>query len=143
MTIGCSHLSEYVERQGKLVNLIIWDLSGQPRFEMLHPAYVGDAYGAFVFFDMSQVDTLEDVTKWVDLVRRFNTRPIPLIFVGTKVDLITDQATLDYVYKLAEQKMAELDVNYICVTSSKTNYNVKETLDFFVDYLIWQASQPQ
>nr|MDO8118618.1 Rab family GTPase [Candidatus Sigynarchaeota archaeon] len=143
MTIGCSHYSEFVERQGKLVNLIIWDLSGQPRFEVLHPAYVGDSYGAFVFFDMTQIDTLVDVNKWVELIRQFNSRPVPIIFVGTKVDLVTEQAMLDHVYRFAEEKMAELDINYICITSSKTNYNVKETLDFFVDYLIWQANQPQ
>ncbi|MEX2683092.1 MAG: Rab family GTPase [Candidatus Sigynarchaeota archaeon] len=139
MTIGVSHMSHVIERHGKIINLIIWDLSGQKRFEVLHPAYVGDSTGAFVVFDMSQPDTLDDVNKWVDLIRRYNAnnKALPIILVGTKVDLLTDQSQLDAIYKKIEEKMAELELQYVCVTSSKTNYNVTETIDFLVDYILW------
>ncbi|MBN2153060.1 MAG: GTP-binding protein [Candidatus Lokiarchaeota archaeon] len=139
MTIGVSHMSHVIERHGKVINLIIWDLSGQKRFEVLHPAYVGDATGAFVVFDISQPDTLDDVNKWVELIRRYNVnnKSLPIVLVGTKVDLLTDQAQLDCIYKTIEEKMAELELQYVCVTSSKTNYNVTETIDFLVDYILW------
>ncbi len=139
MTIGVSHMSHVVERYGKIINLIIWDLSGQRRFEVLHPAYVGDATGAFVVFDISQPDTLEDVNKWVELIRKYNAanKTLPIVLVGTKVDLLTDQGQLDAIYKKIEEKMAELELQYVCVTSSKTNYNVTETIDFLVDYILY------
>jgi small GTP-binding protein len=139
MTIGVSHMSHVIERHGKIVNLIIWDLSGQKRFEVLHPAYVGDATGAFVVFDMSQPDTLDDVNRWVDLIRKYNASNmnLPIVLVGTKVDLLADQTQLDAIYKKIEEKMAELELQYVCVTSSKTNYNVTETIDFLVDYILW------
>ncbi len=139
MTIGVSHMSHVIERHGKIVNLIIWDLSGQKRFEVLHPAYLGDATGAFVVFDMSQPETLDEVSKWTELIRKYNSgnKNLPVVLVGTKVDLITSQAQLDVIYKNIEQKMAELELQYVCVTSSKTNYNVTETIDFLVDYILY------
>ncbi|HME54338.1 MAG TPA: Rab family GTPase [Candidatus Lokiarchaeia archaeon] len=142
MTIGVSHMSHIIERNGKVINLIIWDLSGQKRFEVLHPAYVGDSTGAMVFFDMSQPDTLEEVNKWVEMIRKYNpSNPgLPIIIVGSKIDLVTDQAFLDKIYKRIEEKMADLDLQYLCVTSSKNNYNVDETVNFLVDYLIFQQN---
>jgi small GTP-binding protein len=134
-----SHMSHVVERHGKIINLIIWDLSGQKRFEVLHPAYVGDATGAFVVFDMSQPDTLDDVNRWVELIRKYNAsnNNLPIVLVGTKVDLLSGQEQLDEIYKKIEEKMAELELQYVCVTSSKTNYNVVETIDFLVDYILY------
>ena len=142
MTIGVSHMSHIIERQGKIINLIIWDLSGQKRFEVLHPAYVGDSTGAMVVFDMSQSDTLEEVNHWVEMIRKYNpnNRGLPIIIVGTKIDLVTDQAFLDKIYKRIEEKMAELDLQYVCVTSSKTNYNIDETMTFLIDYLLFQQN---
>lgn len=142
MTIGVSHMSHVVERQNKIINLIIWDLSGQKRFEVLHPAYVGDSTGAMVVFDMSQPETLEEVNKWVEMIRKYNpnNKGLPIIIVGTKIDLVTDQAYLNKIYKRIEEKMAELDMQYLCVTSSKTNYNVDETINFLVDYLLFQQN---
>ncbi|NMC07607.1 MAG: GTP-binding protein [Candidatus Lokiarchaeota archaeon] len=139
MTIGVSHMSHVIERHGKIINLIIWDLSGQKRFEVLHPAYLGDSTGAFIVFDMSQPDTIDEVPKWAELIRRYNAanKALPIVLVGTKVDLLTDQSQLDATYKKIEEKMAELELQYVCVTSSKTNYNVTETIDFLVDYILW------
>nr|MDO8113681.1 Rab family GTPase [Candidatus Sigynarchaeota archaeon] len=142
MTIGVSHMSHIIERNGKVINLIIWDLSGQKRFEVLHPAYVGDATGAFVVFDISAPETLEEVNRWVELIRKFNpnNKALPIILVGTKVDLVSDQAYLDSIYKRIEEVMADLELQYICVTSSKTNYNVDETINFLIDYILWQQN---
>ena len=142
MTIGVSHMSHVVERQGKYINLIIWDLSGQKRFEVLHPAYVGDSTGAMVVFDMSQPETLDEVNKWVEMIRKFNpnNRGLPIVIVGTKIDLVSDQAYLDKIYKRIEEKMQELDLQYLCVTSSKTGYNIDETVNFLIDYLIFQQN---
>ncbi|MBD3186508.1 GTP-binding protein [Candidatus Bathyarchaeota archaeon] len=140
MTVGCDFTSRTIVRQEKSINLIIWDLGGQKRFDVLHPAYVGDATGAFIFFDMSSIETLDGVTKWVNLIRQYNGPSIPMILVGTKVDLIQDQEMLDTVYSLAENKMRELEIDYISVTSAKTNYNVDETLHFLIDYILWSKS---
>ncbi|MFX0103311.1 MAG: Rab family GTPase [Candidatus Hodarchaeota archaeon] len=140
MTVGVSHLSHDIDRNGKLVRLIIWDLGGQKRFDVLHPAYVGDATAGFVFFDSTSLETLENMDKWVDLIRKKNTEDILLVMVGTKIDLILSQESLDYVFSLAEQKMAELNIQYVTATSSKANYNVEETINFLIDYLLWRES---
>jgi small GTP-binding protein len=141
MTIGVVHMSHFIERHGKIINLIIWDLSGQKRFEVLHPAYIGDANGAFVVFDMSVPETLDEVNHWVELIRKYNSKNpnMPIVIVGTKIDLL-DQSKLDEIYERIEQKMAELELQYVCATSSKTGVNVNETIDFLVDFILYSAN---
>lgn len=138
MTIGCSHHSQYLERGGKNVNLVLWDLGGQDRFDAIHPAYAGGAAAGYVMFDMADSRTLEEIDKWVLLLRKCNPSGIPLFLVGTKFDLVPDQATLDAIYALASRRQAELGLAGFMVTSSKLDIGVRETIDYLVDYLFWK-----
>ncbi len=138
MTIGCSHHSQYLERQSRNINLILWDLGGQKRFDVIHPAYVGGAVAGYAIFDMTDISTLMEIDRWVDLIRKYNSQETPVMLVGTKFDLIRDQQQLDDVYRLANEKVALFDLNAFLVTSSKLDINVKETIHYIVDYLLWK-----
>ncbi len=139
MTIGCSHHSQYVNRDDKVINLILWDLGGQKRFDMLHPAYVTGAAAGYVLFDMAAIETLQDIDKWIQLIRKFNPRGTPVLLVGTKFDLVQSQEQLDIVYALANQKVANFGLDAFLVTSAKLNVNVEETINYMVDFLVWKS----
>lgn len=141
MTIGTSHQSVFVEKYGLKINCVFWDLGGQKRFDVLHPAYVGQATGAFICFDMSDVRTLEMVEKWIHLLRNHNSPFIPLILVGTKFDLVNDKVELDRQYKVADEIVQGYNLNAFIVTSSKLNFNIDSAIGYMIDYLAWQASQ--
>jgi Ras-related protein Rab-5C len=138
MTIGCSHHSQYVCREDKTINLILWDLGGQKRFDMLHPAYVTGAAAGYALFDMSDVETLQEIDKWVQLIRKFNPPGTPVLLVGTKYDLVQTQEQLDNVCALASKKVADHGLDAFMVTSAKLNVNVDETINYMVDYLLWK-----
>nr|MDO8087053.1 Rab family GTPase [Candidatus Sigynarchaeum springense] len=138
MTIGCSHHSQYIERYGKTINLILWDLGGQDRFQMLHPAYATGASAGYVCFDMAAIGTLTDIDKWVQLIRKFNKPSTPVLLVGTKYDLMETQEQLDSICALANEKVAALGIDAFMVTSSKMNVNVEETITYMIDYLLWK-----
>nr|MDO8108732.1 GTP-binding protein [Candidatus Sigynarchaeota archaeon] len=127
MTIGCSHHSQYITKGDQNINLIIWDLGGQKRFEMLHPAYIGGAAAAYLMFDMARIETLEEIERWIQLIRKNNHSGIPVILVGTKYDLVESQEQMDNVCALANRKVADHQLVAFIVTSSKLNYNVDET----------------
>ena len=138
MTIGCSHHSQYITRNEKSINLIIWDLGGQKRFEILHPAYVGGAHAGYVLFDMSNLETLEEIDKWIQLIRKNNAPGIPVLLVGTKYDLIKSQEQLDEACAIAKQKVVDHGLDAFIVTSAKLNYNVDATIEYLVDYMLWK-----
>lgn len=138
MTIGCSHHSQYVNRGDRMINLILWDLGGQKRFDMLHPAYATGAAAGYACFDMSAVETLQEIDKWVNLIRKFNSPSTPVLLVGNKYDLVRTQEELDSICALANQKVAALGLDAFMVTSSKLGVNVDETVNYMVDYLLWK-----
>lgn len=138
MTIGCSHHSQYVCRGDKTINLILWDLGGQKRFDMLHPAYATGAAAGYAMFDMTAIETLNDIGKWVSLIRKYNTCGTPVVLVGTKYDLLQTQEQLDRVCALANEKVAQYQIDAFMVTSAKMNVNVEETINYMVDYLLWK-----
>ncbi len=141
MTIGCSHHSQYVTRGEKTINLILWDLGGQKRFDMLHPAYATGAAAGYAAFDMSAIETLQEIDKWIQLIRKFNPPGTPVLLVGTKYDLVQSQEQLDTVCALANQKVYDHKLDAFMVTSSKLNVNVEETINYMVDYLLWKNGE--
>jgi Ras-related protein Rab-5C len=138
MTIGCSHHSQYVCRNERIINLILWDLGGQKRFDMLHPAYVTGAAAGYVLFDMSAIDTLQEIDKWVQLIRKYNPPDTPVLLVGTKYDLVKTEEQLNLLYAIANKKVVDHGLGAFMVTSAKLNYNVEETIGYMVDYLFWK-----
>ena len=141
MTIGCSHHSQYITRNDKSINLIIWDLGGQKRFEILHPAYVGGAAAGYVLFDMSSMETLEEIDKWIQLIRKNNASGIPILLVGTKFDLLKTQEQMNEICNIASKKVSDLGLDAFIVSSSKLNYNVEETINYMIDYMLWRNGE--
>ena len=80
------------------IQLQLWDLSGDDRFSAMTRAYYRQAVGALVVFDLTNADSYHHaVSKWKILMDNHCTlpgdppdRPIPIILVGTKVDLVQD-----------------------------------------------------
>lgn len=135
MTIGCQFHTQLLERQGYKVNLVLWDFSGQERFKFIFEDYVRGASGAFVMFDLSRPETLDDTTAWVELIRNKTKHEIPIVLVGGKLDLLDHDSLLE-LNKQANEQVKRLGAFAYVPTSSKTGYNVKETIDYMVDLLL-------
>jgi small GTP-binding protein len=136
MTIGVSHTSQYVRRNGHVANLVIWDLGGQDRFKPLHFAYTKGTHLTLLCVDLSDWGTFEEVDEWIDMMRKANGDDHPIILVGTKADLLEpgiEGKLLDAFNRLCQEKKLISSI----FTSSKLGFNVKETIDYVVDYLVW------
>lgn len=124
ITIGVQFFMKEVDMgDGKEYRLQMWDFGGEEQFKHVLPSYVKGAVGALLMFDLTRVGTLKNIDEWVDLLRNENPK-LPIIFVGTKLDLeeyvcIDDSYALDY-----KDKFDFID--YIKV-SSKTGQDVNET----------------
>ena len=125
MTIGVEFFLKEVVIDGKQCTLQLWDFGGQERFRFLLESYVLGAKGALLMFDLTRPMTLENLHQWVDICRKGDSN-LPILFVGTKIDLVNDiMVNDDYALSFKEQ----FDLFDFLKISSKSGENVSEAFE--------------
>ena len=100
----------------------LWDTAGQERFRSLIPSYIRDSTVAVVVYDITNVNSFQQTTKWIDDVRTERGSDVIIMLVGNKTDLADKrQVSIEE----GERKAKELNVMFI-ETSAKAGYNVKQ-----------------
>ena len=90
MTIGVDFHVKKVDIDGKRVGLQIWDFAGENRFRFLMPSYVVGASGGVFMFDITRYTSLKNFNDWIEIFKtgyKANTQQIPVLMVGSKLDL--------------------------------------------------------
>ena len=130
LTIGVDFHVKTIELKGKKIKLQIWDVGGEERFRFLLPTYCLGANAAFLLYDITRPATLDNINEWTSIVRQ-KGGPIPIMLVGSKIDLQTEQRKIprEYGIQIAEKnKMASFGE-----ISSKTGQNVNETFNVLTE----------
>ncbi|XP_030216164.1 ras-related protein Rab-6A isoform X2 [Gadus morhua] len=121
-TIGIDFLSKTMYLEDRTIRLQLWDTAGQERFRSLIPSYIRDSAAAVVVYDITNVNSFQQTTKWIDDVRTERGSDVIIMLVGNKTDLADKrQITTEE----GEQKAKDMNVLFI-ETSAKTGYNVKQ-----------------
>lgn len=121
-TIGIDFLSKTMYLEDRTIRLQLWDTAGQERFRSLIPSYIRDSAAAVVVYDITNVNSFQQTTKWIDDVRTERGSDVIIMLVGNKTDLADKrQVTIEE----GERKAKELNVMFI-ETSAKAGYNVKQ-----------------
>ncbi|XP_041076214.1 ras-related protein Rab-41 isoform X3 [Polyodon spathula] len=121
-TIGIDFLSKTMYLEDRTVRLQLWDTAGQERFRSLIPSYIRDSTIAVVVYDITNLNSFQQTSKWIDDVRTERGSDVIIMLVGNKTDL-ADKRQVSI--EAAERKSCELNVMYI-ETSAKAGYNVKQ-----------------
>ncbi|XP_041846187.1 ras-related protein Rab-41 isoform X4 [Melanotaenia boesemani] len=121
-TIGIDFLSKTMYLEDRTIRLQLWDTAGQERFRSLIPSYIRDSAAAVVVYDIANLNSFQQTSKWIDDVRTERGSDVIIMLVGNKTDLADKrQITTEE----GEQRAKELNVMFI-ETSAKTGYNVKQ-----------------
>uniref|UniRef100_A0A8C6KCV4 RAB41, member RAS oncogene family n=1 Tax=Nothobranchius furzeri TaxID=105023 RepID=A0A8C6KCV4_NOTFU len=123
-TIGIDFLSKTMYLEDRTIRLQLWDTAGQERFRSLIPSYIRDSAAAVVVYDIANLNSFQQTSKWIDDVRTERGSDVIIMLVGNKTDL-ADKRQVSV--ETAERKARELNVMYI-ETSAKAGYNVKQHL---------------
>ncbi|KTG03186.1 hypothetical protein cypCar_00000464 [Cyprinus carpio] len=123
-TIGIDFLSKTMYLEDRTVRLQLWDTAGQERFRSLIPSYIRDSTIAVVVYDITNLNSFQQTSKWIDDVRTERGSDVIIMLVGNKTDL-ADKRQVSV--EAAEKKARELGVMYI-ETSAKAGYNVKQVV---------------
>ena len=132
MTIGVEFFLKELKIDEKKILLQVWDFGGQDHFRPLLKNYAQGARGALLLFDLTRPSSLERIDQWVNICRQENPG-IPIIFLGTKLDL-EEQITVDDSFALKFKDEHDF-LNYLKI-SSKTGENVNLAFELLAKELI-------
>ncbi|PAA52036.1 hypothetical protein BOX15_Mlig021079g2, partial [Macrostomum lignano] len=121
-TIGIDFLSKTMYLEDRTIRLQLWDTAGQERFRSLIPSYIRDSSVAVVVYDITNANSFQQTSKWIDDVRTERGGDVIIMLVGNKTDLADKRQVST---EEGERKSKELNVMFI-ETSAKAGYNVKQ-----------------
>jgi small GTP-binding protein len=119
-TVGVGFASKEVNLGDESIKLQIWDFGGEERFRFILPAYCKGANAALLAFDTTRFQSVRNLPEWVEIIRK-NAGNIPIILVGTKIDL-DEKRTVKR--EEGEQFSKKNGLNGYYDVSSKTGLNV-------------------
>ncbi len=93
-TLG-TQFSKYEEAiDGEKVELYLWDIAGQERFQALRQRFYIGSSGAIIVFSHAseQIQSYDHVPRWLEDLKK-HCANIPIVLFGNKVDL-ADEAIL-------------------------------------------------
>jgi small GTP-binding protein len=133
LTIGVDFHVKTIKLKDKLVKLQLWDVGGEERFRFLLPTYCLGANAAFLLYDVTRSQTLDDISEWTNIVHQ-KSGDIPVMLVGAKIDLEVDQREvprehgIDVAEKNSMASFSEI--------SSKTGQNVNKTFEVLTELVL-------
>jgi Ras-related protein Rab-1A len=138
-TVGVNIVKEPItlETEGATVNLMFWDIAGQPQFYMLHRPYFNGADGMILVFDVTRSSTFSNINNWYNTAVKYGLSHIPRILIGNKVDLKDDRKII---LPMAEHLSQKLDALYF-ETSALTGEKVKLVFEKMAQ-LVYASKSP-
>lgn len=74
-------------KPGLTAKLQIWDTAGQERFRSISKAYFRNAVGAVLVFDITNSESFEELSSWLNDLHTFACPNAYILLVANKVDL--------------------------------------------------------
>ena len=131
-TIGSDFAVKIIDlTEDTKVTLQVWDLAGQPRFEVVRQSFYRGAKGGLLVFDVTRRRTFINIDRWKEEAYMAIGNPIPLVVVANKIDLI------DRVVQPEEGKEYADNNGFLYVESSAlTGANVEEAYNTMSQVMI-------
>mmetsp|Transcript_6925 Transcript_6925/g.14317 ORF Transcript_6925/g.14317 Transcript_6925/m.14317 type:complete len:202 (+) Transcript_6925:2111-2716(+) len=120
-TIGVDFKIRTIELEGKTIKLQIWDTAGQERFRTITSSYYRGAHGIIIVYDVTDLDSFNDVKSWLQEIDRFASENVNKLLVGNKNDM-TAKKVVDTA--VAKEFADSLGIKFL-ETSAKTSENVE------------------
>jgi small GTP-binding protein len=136
LTIGVDFHVKLIELQKKKIKLQIWDVGGEERFKFLLPTYFLGADAAFLLYDITKSQTLDNISEWVNIVRQKGGN-IPIMLIGTNLDLAEEQRVIST--KQGKLTAKKYNFSGFAEVSAKTGQNVNLAFKTLVEITLADA----
>ena len=86
-TCGADFYTYQCPIENDTVKLQIWDTAGQERFRSISKSYFRNAVGAILVYDITNMNSFEQLTDWLNDLQNLCLPNAYIILVGNKADL--------------------------------------------------------
>merc|ERR1712139_698982 len=119
-TIGVDFKIRTIELDKKTIKLQIGDTAGQERFRTISSTYYRGAHGIIVVYDITNLDSFNNVKRWLTEIDKYARENVNKLLVGNKMDLDGADHKLRQVPQAKGKEFAEnLDIPFL-ETSAKS-----------------------
>lgn len=127
------HLMRY---KGFVARLNVWDTAGQERFSSVTASFYRGANGVLLCFDITNRQSFEHCSNWLDRIKMQAMPGVPIILVGCKLDEARNRAVNE---NEAAAWARSHGMGYL-ETSAKTKDNVIAAFESITERMIEDAS---
>lgn len=129
ITIGVEYGIKLINKNNAQYKLQIWDTAGQEVFRSITKPYYRTAVGCLIVYDVTDINSFNNVSKWLEDVKTMSDPDIVIILVGNKTDLIANRIIT---YDEAKQYADDNKLIYF-ETSAYNGDNVDECFMSIID----------
>jgi len=115
--------------EGSKVEMQIWDTAGQERFRTITSSYYRGAEGVILVFDLCNLESFNNVKRWLTDVEKYSGDSAHKILVGNKCDLADTGRKVSKAD--AEEFASRFGLDYV-ETSAKKGINVATVFEKLV-----------
>ncbi len=133
LTIGVDFYNKTISLDEATIKFQLWDFAGEERFRFLLPQYCQGANGVFFLYDITKPSTLEHLPEWISVIRKNVSDQVPIILIGSKIDLQEYRKVPKEKALLAKKKY---NLTAYIELSAKTGENVQKTFKEMARILI-------
>jgi len=132
-TIGLDYrLKTITLKNNKNIKLQIWDTAGQDRFRAITKNYYKSANGVLLIYDISNLQTYENVKNWISQIREEANPNVIIYLVGNKIDLPKEKRVVNI--EDGEKIAEEYEIKFK-EASAKSGTNVNEIFEELVEQI--------
>ena len=122
-TMGLNITQKIFDLDTNIVELVLWDIGGQTKFELIRKKFYEGTNIILVLFDLSNAMSFANVPKWYQDIKNYmkNNQALKGYLIGNKNDLVKKRIVSESdAIKLAYS----LDLEYLEI-SALTGYNIE------------------
>ena len=105
------------------LQLLIGEITGNPKFKTISPSYLRGSCGALVVADVSRLGTIERIPEYIQLFLSSNPKGFIIVALN-KSDLIDEEELTTFVQRVQLRDWEQISGIYL--TSAKTGSGVDE-----------------
>ena len=118
-----------INTMGYDVKLQIWDTPRQERFSTIASNHMRGAHGVIIIFDLTNVDSFINLSKYIDDVRYSYAENTQIIIVGSKCDLLSERKIDEEEVREFVESLHDRTIKGPYIISAKENIGVNEIFE--------------